>query len=148
MNTSLVLEDGTTMQGVNFGAGHCVAGEVVFNTGMAGYIETLTDSSYRGQILVLTYPLIGNYGVPDEREGGSICAPFESGEIQVQALVVQHYVDGYSHHSAKRSLDAWLQTCNVPAVTGIDTRTLTRHLREHGTMRGWLFPSEISSRML
>ena len=143
MNTSLVLEDGTTMHGVSFGAEHGVAGEVVFNTGMAGYIETLTDPSYRGQIVVLTYPLIGSYGVPAEREDGSISAPFESAEIQVQGLVVQHYVDGYSHHSAQRSLDAWLQMSEVPAVTGIDTRTLTRHLREYGTMRGWLFPSDI-----
>ncbi len=141
MDTTLVLEDGTTMHGVSFGAYAPVAGEVVFNTAMAGYVETLTDPSYRGQILVCTYPLIGNYGVPGERDG--IDEPFEASEIQVQGVVVQNYVDDYSHHTADRSLGDWLRSEDVPAVTGIDTRTLTRRLREHGTMRGWLFPTEL-----
>src|SRR5690348_13048088 len=136
----LVLEDGTTLVGDSFGAPRPSAGEVVFNTGMSGYVETLTDPSYRGQILVTTYPLIGNYGVPAPRESAaSVAAPYESGQIQVQALVVQTYVDHYSHHAAARSLAEWLKTEGIPAVTGIDTRTLTRRLREHGTMRGWLF---------
>ena len=137
----LVLEDGTEMTGTAFGAVEPVAGEVVFNTGMAGYIETLTDPSYRGQILVCTYPLIGNYGVPAARPRKSIDRPYESSQIQVQGLVVQHYVSDYSHYAAKRSLGAWLEGEQVTAVTGIDTRTLTRRLREHGTMAGWLFPS-------
>jgi carbamoyl-phosphate synthase small subunit len=136
----LVLEDGTEMQGAAFGARRPVAGEVVFNTAMTGYVETLTDPSYKGQILVMTYPLVGNYGVPPKRTPGSIELPYESSRIQVQGLIVQRYVDQHSHHAASRSLDAWLQEDDIPAVHGIDTRTLTRRLREHGTMRGWLVP--------
>lgn len=128
------------MHGQAFGANNPVAGEVVFNTGMAGYVETLTDPSYRGQILVATYPLIGNYGVPAPRDAEALAEPYESDAIQVQALVVQHYIETYSHHSAARSLDQWLKSEGVPAVSGIDTRTLTRHLRKSGTMRGWLLP--------
>ncbi len=141
----LVLEDGTEMIGVGFGSAEPVVGEVVFNTGMAGYVETLTDPSYRGQILVLTYPLIGNYGVPEPRSPGSLDRPFESDRIQVQGLVVQHYVSTYSHHGAFRSLGDWLRSEGIPAITGIDTRTLTRRLREHGTMRGWLFPRSMGT---
>ncbi len=136
----LVLEDGTEMTGRAFGVIRPVGGEVVFNTGMTGYVETLTDPSYRGQILVLTYPLIGNYGVPQPRLRGSLDKPYESGRIQVQGLIVQHYVDAYSHYKAARSLRQWLLSEDIPAVTGIDTRTLTRRLRERGTMHGWLFP--------
>ena len=132
------------MDGDAFGAIRPVVGEVVFNTGMAGYVETLTDPSYRGQILVCTYPLMGNYGVPAARDEGSIDAPFESSRIQVQGMVVQHYVADYSHHAAKRSLGEWLESESVPGVTGIDTRTLTRRLREEGTMAGWLFPATMS----
>src|SRR3954464_63799 len=106
----LVLEDGTTMVGACFGAARAAAGEVVFNTGMSGYVETLTDPSYRGQILCLTYPLVGNYGVPVARETGSILAPYEADRIQVQGLIVQNYVDAYSHHAAKRSLGEWLRS--------------------------------------
>ena len=138
----LVLEDGTRMIGSSFGASAPVAGEVVFNTAMSGYVETLTDPSYRGQILVTTYPLIGNYGVPAARAKESLDAPYESDRIQVQGLIVQHYVDDYSHHAATRSLGAWLREEQIPAVTGIDTRTLTRKLREFGTMRGWIIPAE------
>jgi carbamoyl-phosphate synthase small subunit len=138
-NVNLALED-------DFGALKAVGGEVVFNTGMAGYVETLTDPSYRGQILVLTYPLIGNYGVPSRRKIGSLDPPYESDRIQVQGLVVQHYVDEHSHHAATRSLNEWLLSEDIPAVTGIDTRTLTRRLREHGTMQDDVFrlvaPSE------
>ncbi len=140
----LELEDGTVMRGVGFGASRPVAGEVVFNTGMAGYVESLTDPSYRGQILVLTYPLIGNYGVPAPRPPGSLEGPFESGRIQVQGLVIQHYVDAPSHHASRRSLGDWLRIEDVPAVSGIDTRTLTRRLREFGTTRGWLAPDSMT----
>ena len=139
----LVLEDGTTMNGASFGAAQAVAGEVVFNTGMSGYIETLTDPSYKGQILVMTYPLVGNYGVPAPREPGSLARPYESDHIQVQGLVVQSYVEAHSHHASARSLGAWMASEGVPGITGIDTRTLTRKLREHGTMKGWLFPAEM-----
>jgi carbamoyl-phosphate synthase small subunit len=140
----LVLADGTEMAGECFGSSRAVAGEVVFNTGMTGYVETLTDPSYRGQILVLTYPLVGNYGVPAPREKGTIARPYEADQIQVQGLVVQSYVDDYSHYAATRSLGAWLKSEQISAVTGIDTRTLTRRLREAGTMRGWLFPASMS----
>ena len=138
----LVLEDGTTLAGRGFGASRAVAGEVVFNTAMVGYVEALTDPSYRGQILTLTYPLIGNYGVAAARPAGSIDRPFEADRIQAQGLVVQRYTAAYSHPSAARSLGDWLAEEKVPAIQGIDTRTLTRRLREAGTMKGWLLPGE------
>jgi carbamoyl-phosphate synthase small subunit len=141
---SLSLDDGTGMQGRGFGVARPVRGEVVFNTAMSGYVEALTDPSYRGQILVLTYPLAGNYGVPPPRRPGSLERPYESDRIQVQALVVQHYVDAYSHHEARRSLHEWLWAEGVPGITGIDTRSLTRRLREHGTMQGLLYPASMS----
>jgi carbamoyl-phosphate synthase small subunit len=137
----LLLEDGTEMSGRAFGAAGSVGGEVVFNTAMAGYVEVLTDPSYRGQILVLTYPLIGSYGVPAPRAPGSLDGPYESDAVQVQGLVVQSYVDKYSHSAAARSLGTWLEAEGVPGITGIDTRTLTRRLREHGTMKGWVMPA-------
>jgi len=126
----LRLIDGTHFDGQAFGADRQVCGEVVFNTGMSGYVETLTDPSYRGQILVLTYPLQGNYGVPD--------GPFESPRIQVEGLVVTRYCGRPSHHALSRSLGDWLKSQDVPAIEGVDTRTLTRRLREHGTMQGYL----------
>ena len=134
----LVLESGTEFSGDSFGAARPVEGEVVFNTGMTGYVEALTDPSYRGQILVLTYPLVGNYGVPSPRGDGSLDRPYESGQIQVQGLVVQNYVPEYSHADAFRSLGDWLSEEGVPGISGVDTRTLTRLLRERGTMNGSL----------
>lgn len=139
----LFLEDGATFAGQLFGSSHPVAGEVVFNTAMAGYVEALTDPSYRGQILVLTYPLVGNYGVPAMRPIDSLEGPFESGRIQVQGLIVQCCVEAYSHHAAKRSLGEWLQSEGVAGLTGVDTRALTQKLREQGTMRGWLVPGGV-----
>src|SRR5467141_2146638 len=141
---SLSLDDGTGMQGRGFGAAKAVRGEVVFNTAMAGYVEALTDPSYCGQILVLTYPLVGSYGVPPPRRPGSLDRPYESGRIQVQGLVVQNHVDSYSHHAASRSLHEWLSAEGIPGLTGVDTRSLTRRLRERGTMQGWLLPSSQS----
>jgi carbamoyl-phosphate synthase small subunit len=138
----LMLEDGTEFVGVSFGARSPVAGEVVFTTAMSGYVEALTDPSFRGQILVLTYPLAGNYGVPAPRAPGSLDGPYESDRIQVQGLVVQHAIHHPSHHASTRTLGEWLTSEGVPAVSGIDTRTLTRRLREHGTMRGWLLPAD------
>jgi carbamoyl-phosphate synthase small subunit len=126
----LTLDNGATFEGRAFGADRPARGEVVFNTGMTGYVETLTDPSYRGQILVLTYPLQGNYGVP--------IGPFESKRIQVEGLVVSRHADGPSHHASTRSLSEWLRAEGVPALEGIDTRALTRTLREHGTMGGCL----------
>ncbi len=133
----LSLHDGNTYDGTSFGAARDVAGEVVFNTGLTGYVETLTDPSYRGQILVLTYPLQGNYGVP--------VGPFESSRIQVQGLVVQQYTARPSHHALVRTLGRWLEQEGVPAMFGVDTRTLTRHLREHGTLRGTLHVGDTAS---
>ncbi len=132
----LVLEDGTVYEGSSFGAATSTAGEVVFNTGMAGYPDTLTDPSYRGQILTLTYPLIGNYGVPANRKSGNLNLNFESNRVQVQALIVADYSQAYSHWNAAKSLAKWLKSEGVPALTGIDTRALTQKLREKGTMLG------------
>ena len=142
--TKLVLEDGTELNGEPFGASTAVGGEVVFNTAMTGYVETLTDPSYRGQILVLTYPLVGNYGVPAPRTRAPV-GPYESDSIQVQGLAVQSYVNTYSHASATRSLSEWLETEGVPGITGIDTRVLTERLREVGTMRGWIVPDGMTA---
>ena len=142
MKARLVLSDGTHFEGTFFGASRIIGGEVVFNTAMTGYAETLTDPSYAGQILVATYPLIGNYGVPMPRPPRSLAGPYESHKIQVQGLIVQTYVDDFSHHEAARSLRQWLLEEEVPAVSGIDTRALTRHLREKGTMHAWVFPAD------
>lgn len=142
----LVLADGTRLWGTSVGAVDAVRGEVVFNTAMNGYVETLTDPSYRGQILVCTYPLVGNYGVPAPRAPGSLDLPYESDRIQVLGIVMQHYVAEYSHHAGVRALHEWLAAEAVPGVTGIDTRTLTRRLREHGTLEGWLVPEEMDDR--
>lgn len=143
VEATLKLEDGTRLQGRGFGALHPVCGEVVFNTAMAGYVEALTDPSYCGQILVFTYPLVGNYGVPLPRARDSLEEPYESGRIQVQGVVVQNYVEAYSHHAAGRSLGAWLASEGIPGLTGVDTRSLTRRLRERGTMQGWLYPTSL-----
>jgi carbamoyl-phosphate synthase small subunit len=132
----LILEDGTVLDGHTFGANRTVTGEVVFNTGMVGYPESLTDPSYRGQILVLTYPLVGNYGVPGDDREGDLSRHFESGRVQVEGLVVAEYSSAYSHWSAQRSLSQWLVEHRVPGVSGIDTRSLTKRLREQGTMLG------------
>ncbi|NQV12726.1 MAG: glutamine-hydrolyzing carbamoyl-phosphate synthase small subunit [Parcubacteria group bacterium] len=132
----IILKDGSTFTGIFFGQPKAVAGEVVFNTGMVGYPETLTDPSYRGQILVLTYPLIGNYGVPGKAKEDGLLKYFESDEIHIQGLIVADYSANYSHWNAKKSLGEWLQEHDIPGVTGIDTRELTKKLREQGTMLG------------
>lgn len=134
---SLLLQDGTVLQGESFGARVDSDGEVVFNTGMSGYPESMTDPSYRGQILVTTYPLIGNYGVPsEERNEWGFSKFLESEDIHVQGLVVLQVSDTYSHHAAASSLQHWMEHHNVPGITGIDTRMLTKHLREKGVMLG------------
>jgi carbamoyl-phosphate synthase small subunit len=139
----LVLEDGTTLRGRAFGTVRAVVGEVVFNTGMTGYVETLTDPSYRGQILVTTYPLVGNYGVPAPREEGSIDSPLRVLQDPGAGPRGADLRGRYSHAAATRSLAQWLEAEGIPAITGIDTRTLTRRLRESGTMKGWLFPADM-----
>ncbi len=138
----LILEDGSEYIGKSFGYERNTNGEVVFNTGMVGYPETMTDPSYRGQILVCTYPLIGNYGVPgDERENG-LRKNFESESIHCRALIVSDYSDDYSHWNAKKSLGDWMREQTIPGITGIDTRMLTRKLREQGTMSGKIIVNE------
>jgi carbamoyl-phosphate synthase small subunit len=126
--------------GHSFGAATCISGEVVFNTGMVGYPEALSDPSYRGQILVLTYPLIGNYGVPDETIKDIYSLPrfFESSGIHISGLVVSSYSWQHSHWAAQKSLSKWLTDNNVPAMYGVDTRALTKKLREHGSLLGRL----------
>jgi len=132
----LILKDGSEFTGVAFGFPKNTNGEVVFNTGMVGYPETMTDPSYRGQVLVCTYPLIGNYGIPnDERENG-LYKNFESEGIHVRALIISDYSFDYSHWSAVKSLSDWMKEQKVPGIYGIDTRGLTRKLREEGTMLG------------
>ena len=132
----LVLEDGTQFKGLFFGEPGSAAGEVVFNTGMVGYPEALTDPSYSGQILVLTYPLIGNYGVPVDRSPDSLGNDFESDRIQISGLIVSKSVDNHNHWNAEKSLHQWLKSFGIPALEGIDTRALTKRLREKGTMLG------------
>jgi carbamoyl-phosphate synthase small subunit len=132
----LVLQDGSEYAGFSFGYEGPVAGEVVFNTGMVGYPETFTDPSYAGQILALTYPMIGNYGIPRAVEGCEIGLPYESDKVQIAGLLVSDYSREFSHWDAQGDLAAWLKANRVPALTGIDTRTLTKELREQGTMLG------------
>lgn len=133
---TLVLKDGSSYHGYLFGAPVSSSGEVVFNTGMVGYPESLTDPSYKGQILVLTYPLIGNYGVPSRDADAGILTHFESSTIHIQGLIISDYTQHYSHWNAHKSLDAWLTEHSIPGIYGIDTRALTKKLREHGTMLG------------
>lgn len=140
----LVLEDGSEHEGMGHPAQTPVAGEVVFNTGMTGYVEALTDPSYAGQILVFTYPLIGNYGVPATEAGGTCFGELQSARIQVQGVVVQNLSRHFSHHRATRSFARWLGAADIPVLAGIDTRALTRRLREYGTMRGWLLPRSVA----
>ncbi len=125
----LILKDGSVYQGKSFGAEKSISGEVVFATGMVGYPEALTDPSFRGQILVMTYPLVGNYGVPDKSK-------WESDQIQVAGLIVSNYIDTPSHHDIKMTLSEWLKSEGIPALEIKDTRVLTKKLREEGVMLG------------
>lgn len=133
----LELEDGFRLEGSSFGAESSASGEVVFNTALTGYPESLTDPSYRGQILVLTYPLVGNYGVPDSpRDGNGLLKFFESDRIHISGLVISDYSFKYSHWNAKKSLSDWLEEHNIPGIYGVDTRALTRRIRENGALPG------------
>ena len=145
----LVLEDGTTYEGTSFGYSHTndsgQDGEVVFNTGMAGYPETLTDPSYRGQILVTTYPLLGNYGIP---QWDAVCEYgirkyFESDGVHIRGLIVSEHAENPSHYQNTQTLGAFLTEHKVPAIAGIDTRALTKKIREHGVMKGKIFIEEV-----
>jgi len=126
----LILEDGTTLEGSNFGFEKSVSGEVVFATGMVGYPESFTDPSYRGQIIVLTYPLVGSYGV------GPQSYWWESDRPQIAGLIVSTYIDTPSHPASVMTLGAWLKQFKVPALEIKDTRFLTQHLRSRGVMLG------------
>lgn len=133
----LRLEDGTEFVGTSFGYESPVAGEVVFNTAMMGYPESLTDPSYAGQLMALTFPLVGNYGVPEfSVEKNGISTFMESDKIYASAIIVSDYSEEYCHWNAKESLSEWLKREKVPGITGIDTRQLTKVLREHGVMMG------------
>lgn len=142
----LLLEDGTLFEGKSFGYETPAAGEVVFNTAMTGYPESLTDPSYEGQILVTTYPILGNYGVPPEREKDAVSEFLESSKIHCRGIIAQDYSWEPSHWLSTRSLDQWLRDEKIPGIYGIDTRALTKHLREKGSMLGKIYfdrPDEI-----
>lgn len=132
----LILENGQIYEGTSFGFNREVSGEVVFNTGMVGYPEGYTDPSYYGQILVNTYPLIGNYGVPRYEIRNRITTGFESERIQIRGLIVSSYLENNSHWESVRSLNRWLVSEKIPALSGIDTRTLTKTIREKGVLKG------------
>lgn len=134
MYAILALKDGTIFKGEGFGAESKVAGEVVFNTSLVGYEESLTDPSYKGQILTLTYPLIGNYGVRKDK--------FESDKIQAEGFVVRECQKFYSHRNAVKSINDFLKEHNIPGISGIDTRMLTKKIREHGVINGALITSK------
>lgn len=137
---TLILQDGSRFEGYSFGSPVNTSGEVVFNTAMTGYPESLTDPSYEGQILVTTYPLLGNYGVPDHQsfsENQSELDPhFESERIHCSAIICQDYSWQASHYLSGRTLSEWLNDEGIPGISGIDTRTLTKLLREKGSMLG------------
>jgi carbamoyl-phosphate synthase small subunit len=132
----LLLEDGTRFDGDSVGAPIAATGEVVFNTAMSGYQESVTDPSYRGQIIVFTYPLIGNYGVSEEA--------MESQGIHARAVVMREGVDREEAPGAEAGWLTWLRDCGIPALSGIDTRALVRHIRDKGAMRGGVFPAELA----
>lgn len=141
MAMKLELQDGKAFEGFSFGANRSIAGELVFQTGMVGYPESLTDPSYRGQILVITYPLVGNYGVPDRKERDPLLkdlpAYFESDEAHIAGLVVLSYSgENWSNHLANSSLGDWLREQGIPAMYGVDTRELTKIIRQEGSMLG------------
>ena len=132
----LILEDGSIFNGKSFGYEGSIAGEVVFNTAMTGYPESLTDPSYKGQILVLTYPIVGNYGVPREDSENNLYKFFESDQLHISALVISDYSAEYSHWNAEKSLGDWLKQHQIPGIFDVDTRMITKLLREKGSMLG------------
>ena len=137
----LVLENGLEFQGYSFGYQKSADGEMVFNTAMVGYPESLTDPSYSGQILCITYPIIGNYGVPeDSTDSNGISRVFESDKIHVRGLVISCYSENYSHWDSARSLDEWMKKHKIPGIYGVDTRLLTQVLRDNGAMLGRIVP--------
>lgn len=143
----LELEDGAVCQGFRYGARKSVSGECVFSTGLVGYPESLTDPSYRGQILILTFPEIGNYGVPSRIAMDALLkdipAYFEASEIHVAGLITASYSgENYSHFLAESSLGTWLLENDIPAMHGVDTRALTKRIRDKGSMLGRMLLQE------
>jgi carbamoyl-phosphate synthase small subunit len=128
----VLLEDGTRFDGMLTGSGGEATGEVVFNTSITGYQEAVTDPSYAGQIITFTYPLVGNYGVA--------AAAMESGQVQARAVIMREAKNGEDAATAEGGWLDWLDSCGVPAIGGVDTRTLVRHIRDRGAMRGGIFP--------
>lgn len=158
-SATLVLEDGTHFKGVSFGAEKSVSGEFVFHTGMVGYAESITDPSYCGQVLVFSYPLVGNYGVPpDTTDAQGIPLFFESDKTHVSGIVVSEECELPSHWNSTRTLGEWLKEKGVPAVSGVDTRALIKVIREKGSLAGKIIiegddetkvpPSDIGKRNL
>jgi len=146
--SKLILSDGTMFEGESFGAAKDIDGEVVFNTGMAGYPESLSDPSYRGQILVFTYPLIGNYGVPSlEKTEWGFSRNLESESIHVRGVIVAQVSEEHSHFKAVSSLNNWMEHHGIPGITGVDTRALTKKLREHGVMLGRIVADDSELKM-
>jgi carbamoyl-phosphate synthase small subunit len=139
---ALILDNGMEFHGYSFGALNSAAGEVVFSTAMNGYPESLTDPSYKGQLLVAAYPLIGNYGVPDICYADGMAEYFESDRVQISGLVISDYSFSYSHWNAAKSLSDWLIEHKVPGIYGIDTRQLTKIIREKGAMLGKIIIKE------
>ena len=135
MSAYILLEDGTRFDGDAAGAPIAATGEVVFNTAMSGYQESVTDPSYRGQIIVFTYPLIGNYGVAADH--------MESDSVHARAVIMREGVDREDAPHAEGGWLTWLADCGIPALTGVDTRALVRHIRDKGAMRGGVFPGEL-----
>jgi carbamoyl-phosphate synthase small subunit len=138
----LVLEDGSIFVGHGFGAPKKVTGEVVFSTSMVGYPESLTDPSYKGQILTFTYPLVGNYGVPPYDKENGVFRSFESDDIKVTGFIVHELCKNPFHWASTRTLDQWLKDEDIPGIYGVDTRQLTKKLRENGVMLGILHVCE------
>ncbi len=134
----LALEDGTVFRGRAFGASVDAGGEVVFNTSMTGYQEIITDPSYKGQLVTMTYPLIGNYGINPE--------DVESSAPQVEAFIVRELSRITSNYRSTESLDSYLKSYKIPGISNIDTRMLTKHIREKGSMRCYLSSSETNER--
>ncbi|MDD3033267.1 MAG: glutamine-hydrolyzing carbamoyl-phosphate synthase small subunit [Bacteroidales bacterium] len=137
---TLLLESGVEFKGYSFGNDQAIDGEVVFSTAMVGYPESLTDPSYSGQILCVTYPLVGNYGVPEDTIVDNLSTLFESERIHVRGLIISDYSFNYSHWNAVKSLDKWLKEHNIPGIYGVDTRELTKILREEGSLLGKIIP--------
>jgi carbamoyl-phosphate synthase small subunit len=138
----LVLEDGSTFVGSGFGAPKKVSGEIVFSTSMVGYPESLTDPSYKGQILTFTYPLVGNYGVPSNDKENGVLKYFESDDIKVTGFVIHELCKNPFHWASTRTLDQWLKNEDIPGIYGIDTRKLTKKLRVKGVLLGILHVCE------